>query len=56
MLGDYIGTLDKLEFNLWDSVDTTIDVIKRWSPRKCETEKDYENSLYTYLHKRLGDV
>ena len=48
--------LDKPKFNIVDSVDTTIDIIKRWSPRKCETEKDYENSLHEYLHKRLGEV
>lgn len=33
----------------------TIEKLKDWKPKKCKTEKDYENSLYNYLHKKLGD-
>jgi len=30
--------------------------IDKWSPRKCENEKDFENSLYSFLHKHFEDV
>lgn len=30
--------------------------IEKWSPRKCKSEKDFENSLYTHLHKSFDDV
>ena len=30
-------------------------LIEKWSPRKCVTEKDYEESLYAYLHKEIDD-
>jgi hypothetical protein len=30
--------------------------IKRWRPRRCETEKDYEKSLYEFLHKEFPDI
>ena len=48
--------LDKLKFNLWDSPTTVIDLIDRWKPRGCKTEKDYELSLYEFLHKELGET
>jgi len=48
--------LDKLKFKFLDPVSTTIKLIEKWSPRKCTTEKDYENSLYKYLHAELPDI
>jgi hypothetical protein len=32
------------------------DLIGKWKPRSCKSEKDYENSLYEFLHKELGDT
>ena len=29
--------------------------ITNWRPADCSTEKDYENSLYQLLHKKLPD-
>ena len=51
-----MGLLDKLKFNLWDDADAIVGLISKWQPKKCATEKDYEKSLYDYLHKELGDV
>ncbi len=32
------------------------DLIALWSPKNCKSEKDYEKSLYTFLHEELGNV
>jgi len=37
-------------------MNTTVDLIKRWRPRRCQTEKDYEKSLYQFLHKELDGI
>lgn len=47
-----MGILDKISF-LWDSVDHVEGLIKEWKPRGCETEKDFEKSLYNYLEKAM---
>lgn len=31
-------------------------MIKRWVPSQCVTERDYEDSLYEYLHRVLPTV
>jgi hypothetical protein len=31
-------------------------LIDKWKPRGCKSEKDFELSLYEFLHKSLGDV
>ena len=31
------------------------DLIKKWQPQNCETEKDYENYLYHHLREALPD-
>ena len=48
--------LDKLKFKLWDDVGAVVDAITKWRPRKCATEKDYEKSLYAYLHEVFDDT
>lgn len=48
--------LDKVKFYLWDSVGFVTKKIESWEPKKCKTEKDYEKSLYQYLHDELGDL
>ena len=47
---------DKVKFHAWDSVALVAEKLKDWKPKKCSTEKDYENSLYKYLHDELGDI
>jgi len=47
-----MGILDKLSFG-WDSIGYVEGLIKEWKPKGCETEKDFEKSLYNYLEKRL---
>ena len=49
-----MGLTDKLKWG-WDPVAALTALLDKWRPRKCETEKDYETSLYTFLHKELED-
>lgn len=51
-----MGLMDKLKFQVWDNVGAVVDLIKRWEPTDCRTEKDYERSLYGYLHENFGDL
>lgn len=51
-----MGFVDKLKFHAWDAVGVVIKYIKKWRPRRCTKEKDFENSLYKYLHKKLPDI
>lgn len=44
----------KLKFHLWNPLATVGDVVQEWTPRRCNTEKDYERSLYIVLHEALG--
>lgn len=48
-----MGVIDKLKFYVWDDVGAVIDVIKKWKPRDCKTEKDLENSLVRKLKKHF---
>jgi hypothetical protein len=48
--------IDKWKFHIGDSVKLVTTKIKEWKPRKCSTEKDYENSLYAFLHEEMGDL
>jgi predicted DNA binding CopG/RHH family protein len=40
----------------WDPPGTVVSLIERWAPSDCSTEKEYENSLYEFLHRELPDV
>jgi hypothetical protein len=51
-----MGFLQKLRFEYLDPEDMVLSAIKRWKPRACETEKQYENSLYDFLHKEFPDI
>ena len=51
-----MATLDKIRFNMWDSLGTVVTLINRWSPRKCNTEKDYEQSFLRFLNKEIPDI
>jgi hypothetical protein len=45
-----MGILDKIKFQ-WDDIGHVEGLIKEWKPSSCESEKDYEKSLYTHLEK-----
>ncbi len=51
-----MGLLDELKFKVWDSVGAVTSLLGRWRPRGCKTEKDFENSLYKFLHESLGKI
>ncbi len=48
-----MGVMDKLKFHVWDNVGAIVDVVKKWKPRDCTSEKDYENSLLRKLKKHF---
>ena len=50
-----MGIGEKIRFK-WDPLGMVGGLIKKWKPRDCKTEKDYEKSLYSFLHKELGDI
>jgi hypothetical protein len=51
-----MGVIDKIKFHVWDDVSAVIDVIKEWKPRKCKSEKDYENALCRKLEKQFPGI
>jgi len=51
-----MGFLQKIRFNFFDAGEMIVHYIEKWRPRKCKTEKEYEKSLYTFLHKQLEDI
>src|SRR5262245_29580203 len=40
----------------WDPVKTVCALVERWKPINCAVEKDYEDSLYEFLHQQLPSV
>lgn len=48
--------LEKLRFNLWDGEQMVATLIEKWKLRNCKTEKQYETSLYNYLHENLTEL
>ncbi len=48
-----MGEIDKLKFRYWDDVGAIVDIIKKWRPRGCKTEKDYEKSLLSKLRENF---
>lgn len=50
-----MGFMSKLLFNA-NPMGTVKKFINKWKPRKCQTEKDYEMSLFKYLEKELPDI
>jgi len=51
-----MADLDKIKFKFWDDTGTVKSLIARWQPQGCKSEKDYENSLYDFLHRELPDI
>lgn len=39
----------------WDNVEVLTSLIDKWSPHNFKREKDYENSLFSFLHEELED-
>lgn len=39
-----------------DPTEAVKKAINKWSPNECKTEKDFENSLYNFLHEHFDDV
>lgn len=50
-----MNLFERIRFAL-DDVGTVGQAIKRWRPRLCNSEKDYERSLYDYLHRAFPDL
>ncbi len=50
-----MGLLDKLKFRAWDSVGVVVSMLDKWNPRGCKSEKDFENSLYKFLHEEMKE-
>ena len=51
-----MGFLQKIRFNFFDAGGMIRSLIEEWRPRKCKAEREYEKSLYMFLHKRLEDI
>ena len=51
-----MGFLDKLKFQVWDSTGSIMTLLDKWKPKGCSTERDFEKSLYNFLHSELGDI
>jgi hypothetical protein len=50
-----MGFLDGVKFR-WDSAGFVTSLMDKWRPRGCKTEKDFENSLYKFLHEHLDTI
>jgi len=51
-----MGFLQKIRFNFFDADGMIRSLVEEWRPRKCKAEREYEKSLYMFLHKRLEDI
>ncbi len=47
--------LEKVKFK-YDKLGYIKKLIERWEPENCKNEKDYEKSLYEYLHEKLPET
>ena len=47
---------EKLRFSFWDGEQMIASLIEKWRPKGCKVEKDYERSLYDFLHNNLEDL
>lgn len=45
--------IENIKYN-FDSIDYIKNLIMKWEPIDCKTEKDFENSLYNFLHLNLS--
>lgn len=49
---ELMGLLDKFWWWL-DNVEVLTSLFDKWGPSNCKSEKDYENSLSSFLHEKL---
>jgi len=49
-------TFDTLKFPTWDAYKTIMGLIDKWQPGPLKREKEFEESLYTFLSRELPDV
>lgn len=47
---------DRFKFHFWSEADAISDLIKRWEPKNCKKEKDYETSLVAFIRSELPQV
>jgi len=47
--------LQKLTF-LWSPLSVVSTLIEEWTPIGCSSEKEYEKSLFSFLHQHLDDA
>ena len=40
-----MSLFEKLQFHAWDATGMIEELVRKWRPRGCATEKDYEKSL-----------
>ena len=50
------GCCMAFDYYWWDPFGDIKEQIEKWSPRKCKTEKEYENSLARYLRSNFEDI
>jgi hypothetical protein len=50
-----MNLLEKIKYN-FDKVGYIIKLIDEWHPKKCNSEKDFEKSLYNFLHNKLTNI
>jgi hypothetical protein len=50
-----MSILDKIK-SVLISVGQIENLIKEWKPKGCETEKDFKESLFNYLEKKLEGI
>jgi len=51
-----VNLIDNIKFKYWNPVDVAKEKIITWKPGSLKSEKDYEKSLYNYLHKNLDKL
>ena len=51
-----MSILDQFQFHVWDGTGMIAKLVEEWKPGDCSTEKQYEKSLYEFLHERLEDI
>lgn len=50
-----MGVFEKFQF-WFDSPGMVKKTIEDWKPVNCNTEKEYEKSLYYFLHKQFENI
>lgn len=51
-----MSLLETLQFHAWNGPAMVRRIIIQWEPEGCSTEKQYERSLYDYLHEEFQTI